>query len=278
MKGTELREVPIPLIEEPGHQLRERISEEGLEELKSSMAKRGLMQPIKLRRKGERYEIIYGHRRYLAACELRWMKIPAIVVDEGDADTFLDAVHENLHHEDMTPMEEARAAKALMDREGKTLKEVAKMFSKSESWVLARLDLLDMPKELKEAVEVGALSIAAVRELARITDDDARAYYLEYAIKQGATAQLCQFWRGRWEVERVKPSAVAQGEGSQVFQPPPLEVELHCQWCEGSFPISLLNHLRFCPKCTLQLHDARQIAKQEALEESRRSVAVGPAV
>lgn len=260
--------VKMSLIEEPGHQLRAQILEEGLDELKASMGKRGLLQPILLRPKGERFEIKAGHRRYLAAHELGWDSIKAIIRERTDEDTILDAIHENLHREDMTPMEDARAAALIRDREKKSIKEIARMFSKSESWVLSRLDLLEYPEELKKAVDVGALSVSAARELSRITDDAARAYYIEFAIKQGATAQLCAFWRGNWEVQRVVNDPSGNASAAQSLTPPPMVVTLPCYFCDQPIPIHLLNHLRACPICTGSIVEEKAKAEQEAFAKS----------
>lgn len=262
--GAKLKRVKLMEIEEPGHQLREAISEEALEELKESMGKRGLIEPIKLRPKGEKFEIVAGHRRFLSAKDLGWTEISAIIEARTDEETVLDAIHENLHREDMSPIEEARAAKLLQDKEGRTLREVARMFSKSESWVTSRLDLLTMPVEIQKAVDVGAISIQAGRELARVTDDAARAYYLEYAIKQGATAQLCAFWRGRWEVERVVNDPSAMTSGALLLNPPPMEVMMPCFWCEKPTPLKLIEHVRVCPICLSLIGRTKAIMQTEA--------------
>ncbi len=271
--GSRMKLVEIGKIEEPGHQLRQSISQEALDELKESMGRRGLIEPIKLRPKGDRFEIVAGHRRFLAAKDLRWSHIKAIIEVKSDEDTVLDALHENLHREDMSPIEEARAAKMLQEKEGRTLKEVARMFSKSESWVTARVDLLSMPDTIQKAVDVGALSIGGAREIARITDESAQAYYLDYAIKQGATAQLCAFWRGRWEIERVVNDPSAMASGAALLNPPPMEVEMPCSWCEHSIPIRLIQHIRVCPKCLEALMRTKIIMQQEEHERSREASA-----
>lgn len=244
-------------ILEPGHVLREAMGEEALSELKSSMGKRGLIQPIEVRPKDGKYEIVAGHRRFLAAKDLGWHEIKALVKDRTDEDTILDALHENLHREDMSPIEEGRAASLLMGKEGRSLKDIAKMFSKSESWVIGRLDLLEMDAELQEAVDVGALSVGAARELARIVDDASRKYYTDYAIKQGATAQLCAFWRGKWELERVVNDPSGNALAAQMLSGPPMTITLPCWWCNVETDIRLIDHLRVCPGCREALIHAR---------------------
>lgn len=267
MEREELLEVEISQIAEPERPVREKMSEEGLEELSRSLRQVGLINPITLVRRGSGYEIDKGHRRFLAAKSLGWKSIKAIVREGDGNDLTVGRLHENLFKEDMSPVEEGRAVKRLVDEYGYSKKDVGRMCSKSESWIDGRIALLEMPVELQEAVDVGALSVAAARELNGIKDDAARKYHLEYALKTGATAALCAFWRSRWEVERVVNDGTEASAGGQSFTPPPLEVLMRCVWCEEEVPIRLIEHLRVCPKCLVALLQARQIAAQEAFEE-----------
>ena len=261
--------VEMVKIQEPGHRLREKISEEGLEELGKSMVRVGLENAIKLRSTPSGYEIVSGHRRYLAAKDLGWDKIKAIVEDLNDEETNLRAIHENLHREDLSPIEEGRACKALVDEHGYSVKDVAKLCSKSESWVASRLALLEMPRELQEAVDCGALSVSAVRELAAITDDESREYYTEHAIKQGATAQLCSFWRGRWELEKITRGPSSSLPPDAFLHPPPAEACMPCFWCEQDTPIRAIEHLRVCVHCRDIIINAKLVMITDAAREER---------
>lgn len=264
-------EIRMEQILEPSQPVRQRVTEEGLEELSKSMARRGLINAITVRRKGSSFEVVAGNRRYLAAKALGWAKIRSKVKEATDEDARLERIHENLHREDMSPIEEGKAIRAVLDEGGYTKGDVAKMCSKSESWVNGRLDLLGMPEYLQEAVDVGAISVSAARELNAITDDEARRYYVDYAIKQGATAVLCAFWRGRWEVERVTNDPSALGAGAFALGPPPPEPELYCFWCDRSVPIRLLNHIRCCPSCTNYLATVKAEMIIQAREDEKKA-------
>lgn len=261
--------VEMAKIQEPGHRLREKISEEGLEELGKSMAKVGLENAIKLRSRPNGYEIVSGHRRYLAAKGLGWDKIKAIVDDLSDEETNLRAIHENLHKEDLSPIEEGKACQRLIEKFGYKVKEVEKLCSKSASWVGSRLALLEMPPDLQEAVDVGALSVSAVRELAAITDDEAREYYTEHAIKQGATAQLCAYWRGRWELEKITRGSSSSYPPDAFLSAPPVEVCMPCFWCEQDTPIRAIEHIRVCIKCRDMIINTKMLMITEAAREER---------
>lgn len=269
--GQTMQEIAMSLILEPGHQLREKITEEGLEELSRSIAKVGLQNPILVRKKESGYEIVSGHRRFLAVKELGWEKIMAIIKEANDEETRIAAIHENLHREDMSPIEEAGAIKKLLDSGDYSKRDVARMCSKSESWVDSRLSLLDMPTYLKEAVDVGAISVSAARELNAITDDDARKYYSDHAIKSGATRELCAFWRGRWEVEKITRDPSAAGDATFSLNPPPMEPTIPCFWCEKEFPVRIIDHIRVCPRCRMTICEAKSLVHQQTFEESREA-------
>lgn len=271
--GVEVKEVLLKNIVPPGHQLRKAISEEGLEELKSSIGKRGLLQRVRLRPNGEKFEIVWGHRRFLAVEALGWASIPAEVKVSSDSDTLLDSIHENFHREDMSPIEEGAACRRLMDEGGQALEDVAKLVKKSVSWVLSRIDLLDLPQAIQDAVDNGALSIGAGRELGRIVEEDAQAHYLKYAIEQGATQKLCAFWRGRWEVEKIVHGPTTEGERAGMMPVPPMVVTMPCWFCDHEIPISLLNHFRACPKCSEHLTLEKGKTRQAEFE-ARQSAGI----
>jgi len=273
-EGLELSIIPMDMISEPTHQLRQKITEEGLEELKRSMARQGLINPITVRRKENAYEIVSGHRRYLAAKELAWPSIRAIVVDRTDEEMRLEAIHENLHREDLSPVEESRQVGILHGEFGYPIKEIARITSKSVSWVSSRLDMLDWPSNILEAVDVGAISVSAAKELVAIHDDDSRNYYLDHAIKSGATRELCAFWRGRWEVEKITRDPSAQGDATFSISPPPMEPLLHCFWCNTETPIRLLDHLRFCPECIKFMVESKKQYEWELFKTSQASAEI----
>ena len=269
IESRELVLVPLSQIKEPSEPVRQKMTEEGLEELKKSIAKRGLLSPISLRKKDQGFEIGEGHRRFLAVKELGWSEIPALVGDRSDDDVNLDRIHENLHREDMSPVEEGKQIKMLHDKFSYTIKEISRLCSKSESWVLSRLDLNEWPDYLLEAIDVGALSVSAARELNAITDDESRRYYTDHAIKSGATRELCAFWRGRWELEKITHDPSSDGHATFDINPPPMEPEIPCNWCDRQYPIRIINHLRVCPECTEALMKGKAIMRQQEHDESR---------
>jgi len=271
----ELLTIPMDTISEPSHQLRQKITEEGLEELKRSMAREGLINPITVRRKDQLYEIVAGHRRYLAAKELRWKEINAIITDADDEKTRLLSIHENFHREDLSPVEESRQVGILQGEFGYAIKEIARITSKSVSWVSSRLDMLEWPNNILEAVDVGAISVSAAKELVAITDDDARNYYLDHAIKSGATRELCAFWFRNWEVQKITRDPRVPGDATFSINPPPMEPTIPCFLCGEETPIKLIDHLRVCPTCGPVMIQAKKMYDLERFKASTASGGTG---
>ncbi|MFL0355178.1 ParB/RepB/Spo0J family partition protein [Erythrobacter sp. GH1-10] len=151
---------------------RKHFDEEALEELAASIAKRGVIQPIIVRPRGNgQYQLVAGERRWRAAQKARLHDIPALVRELEDREVMALALIENLQREDLNPVEEARAYQRLADDEGMTQAEIARMVEKSRSHVANFQRLLNLPEAVLDLVESGKLSMGHARAL--IGQDDA---------------------------------------------------------------------------------------------------------
>lgn len=191
-------------IREPAHQLRETIDPEQLGELADSMAAEGLHQPIGLRGPLDdgAFEIIWGHRRFLAARLLQWKQIEAKTYP-ADYDPLLAAVSENLQRENLSPMDEARAVKRFIDR-GQSQAAIARLFRRSQSWIHERIELLELPAELQGAVHERALSMGVARVLAQIDHEAYRAELIKEAQRSGANLNTVEVWRAHYMADRER--------------------------------------------------------------------------
>ncbi len=161
-----LAQLAISSIEPLPGQPRQNFDEEALEELASSIAMRGVIQPIIVRPRGNgKYQLIAGERRWRAAQKARLHEIPALVRDLDDTDTMALALIENLQREDLGPIEEARAYQKLADKQDMTQADIAKMVEKSRSHVANLMRLLNLPDDVLELVESGKLSMGHARAM-----------------------------------------------------------------------------------------------------------------
>ncbi|MEZ5681041.1 MAG: ParB/RepB/Spo0J family partition protein [Erythrobacter sp.] len=161
-----LASIPVADIRPLPGQPRTHFREEALDELASSIAARGVIQPIIVRPLGGgRYELVAGERRWRAAQRARLHEIPAVVRELDQREVMALALIENLQREDLNPLEEARAYQKLADDEGMTQAEIAKLVDKSRSHVANFQRLLALPEDVLALLADGALSMGHARAL-----------------------------------------------------------------------------------------------------------------
>ena len=158
-------EIPIDLIDPSSLQPRTVFDEAKLAELAQSINANGVVQPLLLRRKGPRYELIAGERRWRAAQLAGLSKVPAVIRSVSDDKVLELALIENIQREDLNPIEEARAYKKLIDTVGLTQETVAERVGRDRSYVTNYLRLLKLPNDLQDLLQRGKLSTGHARAL-----------------------------------------------------------------------------------------------------------------
>lgn len=165
--------VPIEFIRPGRHQPRHKIDEEPVKELAQSIAEKGILQPILVRRDPGRpnaYEIIAGERRWRAAQLAGLHEVPAIVKDLSDSEALEIALIENLQRQDLSPLEEAEGYRRLMEEFSHTQEQLAKTVGKSRSHVANMMRLLGLPEPVKQLLEAGQLTAGHARALLNAPD------------------------------------------------------------------------------------------------------------
>lgn len=178
----------------PGNNDRTTFEQAALDQLAASIRDHGLLQPISLRpvraRKGTRYEIVAGERRFRAMTEvLGWTEVPAIVEKRTAREASALMLTENMARVDLNPIEEARAYAARIDA-GEDIATIAAWAGVAEFRVAWRLDLLKLADRFQEAVECGVLPIGAARQMASL---DANRQQLAWAFFQRHNPTPSQF-------------------------------------------------------------------------------------
>ena len=158
-------EVPLGLIDPSGLQPRSVFDDAKLDELAKSISANGVVQPVLLRRKGNRFELIAGERRWRAAERAGLTKIPALVRDVSDEKLLEIALIENIQREDLNPIEEARAYKKLIETLGLTQETVALRVGRDRSYVTNYLRLLRLPEDIQDLLQTGRISTGHARTL-----------------------------------------------------------------------------------------------------------------
>jgi ParB family chromosome partitioning protein len=164
--GGQLRELPIATIVANTYQPRDHFDEEALVSLSASIRAVGVLQPILVRQTGdESFELIAGERRWRAAKRAGLQTIPAIVRPVEDGDSLEQALVENLHREDLSPLEEAAAYQRLMEEFSMTQDQVATRVGRSRSSVANTLRLLQLPASIQRLLRDGRLTAGHARAL-----------------------------------------------------------------------------------------------------------------
>lgn len=183
-----IRTIAIEKIHRNERQPREYFDPTALQELADSIARYGLISPIEVRRDQEKggYEIVSGERRWRAHQLAGLTQIKASIVDDKLAtdtlEMFKRSVSENINRADMTPLEEARAFRRILDEEdGSTPADVAKEFGKSVQFVNLRLALLNLTEEVQKHVNSGAIGTQAAVQIAALTAANQAAVMRKWA-------------------------------------------------------------------------------------------------
>ena len=178
----QVQNLPLEDVLPNRFQPRIKFSEESIEELANSIREHGVIQPIVVRRIGDKYEIIAGERRYKASQLAGKDTIPAIITNLDDNDSAEIALLENIQRENLTPIEEAISYKKILDM-GYTQEALAKKIGNTQSTIANKVRLLNLTDEVQEALLENKISERHARSLLRVTDPTLQVLMLGQIIK-----------------------------------------------------------------------------------------------
>ena len=170
-------------------QPRKTFDEDKLAELADSIRQNGVLQPILVRRKGQKYEIVAGERRYQASKLAGLKEIPAVVREIDDDKVFQLALIENLQRSDLSPIEEAKGYKQLLTSQSLTQEELAKILSKSRSTIANTLRLMDLPVEVQHMMEQGLLTAGHARAILAVPSEEGRIKLAKKVVTESLTVR-----------------------------------------------------------------------------------------
>lgn len=170
LDSQQIVQIELELIVPRPGQPRSKFNEESIIELAQSIKSHGLLQPILLRPRGNKYEIIAGERRFRAAKQAGLGAMPAIVRSLKDREAAEISLIENIQRDDLTAVEEARAYRHLMNNYNYTQERVAEIIGKSRAHVANTMRILSLPEEILEMIEAGQLTAGHARTLLALPD------------------------------------------------------------------------------------------------------------
>lgn len=198
--------LPLSQITTNPDQPRKSFDETALNELADSIKQNGVLQPILVRKKGQKYEIVAGERRYQASKLAKVKEIPVIIKDIDDDQVFQIALIENLQRADLTPLEEAKGYKQLIDSHNLTQEALAKVLSKSRSAIANTLRLMDLPVEVQDMMEQGMLTAGHARAILAVPSEEARIKLAQKVVQENLTVRQTENLAPLFSVERGEVS------------------------------------------------------------------------
>ena len=160
-----------------------------IDDLMASIKEKGLMQPIMVRRKGHKYEIIAGERRYRACKKLELKKIPVIIKDATDVETLELALIENIQRENLNLIEKAKAYKELIEEFGLTHQDLSKRIGQERSTVTNTIRLLSLPDIIQEKIGEGAISFGHSKVLLSLETPAEQLNMCERILKESLSVR-----------------------------------------------------------------------------------------
>ena len=206
-------EIALEEIKKNPYQPRTYFNEEKLNELKESIEKNGLLQPIIVKKAVKGYYIIAGERRYRAFELLDRKEIPAIIKEMTDEEMMVFAVLENLQREDLSALEESESYKNLMDKMSLTQEELAKKLGKSRPYIANSLRLLKLPTEIKNKLEQGVISTAHARTLLSLKTKKAMEEVCVLVVKRKMSVRELE----EYVAKLLKPREVRKTKAKDIF-------------------------------------------------------------
>ena len=191
VEGTP-QEVAVKDIVANPYQPRKTFDEEKLQELAASIKEYGVVQPLVVRKKGKRYELVAGERRLRASKLAGLKKVPVVLKEYDEAEMMEIALIENIQRHDLNAIEEAQGIKRLMDECKLTQEQVAVKVGRSRTAVANILRLLNLAQEVQDLISQNLLSMGQAKQISTLRSEEEQILVAKSAVEQGWTARTTE--------------------------------------------------------------------------------------
>lgn len=269
--SAKLKLLSIDSIDDPERPVRKDLSPESVADLVASIKQVGIIEPLVVKPKGKRWEVIAGHRRLVASGIAKLARVPCYIVKASKEQTELLKLHENLYRADVDPSDEAEHFKYMIEEHKQSPTAIAKLIGRSESYVSSRLAIFNYRPELRHALDNGHIKFSVAREFNRMKDPKKMREYLKYATLNGITPKLARKWvvdHNRLIGGGETPSPLRGDESSQSEQ---IEHTSTCVYCQQSIKLAEANVVYIHNHC-LKKADKPVASKPEDAEPNLTAV------
>jgi len=253
-------EIELFKLCEPAYQLRSAIDDSALKELVESVSALGVIEPLVVAPAGDGYEIVAGHRRFLAAKRAGLKTVPCVIIDSDANKADVIKLHENLFREDLSVLDEARLFAYMRDTLHISENEIARRIKKSDNYVHQRMSLLNATDELQEALDKKQITFTVARELSKIDDETAQREFVRAAVAGGCSDLTARMWRQQYEAQKLADETPRVSVHSFATPQAAQEYKFKCEMCEQKVSYAEVKSLTVCAAC----YAALQAAKEEA--------------
>jgi len=256
-------ELTVDQILPPAVPLREELDAAAFAELVADIKARGLLQPVVVTEEDGQYRLVAGYRRWRAAMEAHLVTIPCVVQDFTRLGAAAATIVENLHREDISPLDEARKFAELEDEYNLSAEEIGQLIGKSVTYVTSRLSLLRAPQDLQDALRAGQINFSTARELMRCPYDVERQWLLGHASNRAVSAETVRHWvdEANARHERMPEGTAPTSEQLSTEGPP--EIMAACEFHRGEVPLNATLAFRVCQPCYNILVEIRERLEKE---------------
>lgn len=253
IKKDEFQDIEVENISPPRKQDRLEIDQSQIEELAQSILEIGLLSPIEVVKTEDGYEIVFGHRRWLAHKVLKKEYIKARVIELNENDIKIRRATENIGRANLTPLEEGLIYTEMVEGLKYTTTQISKKFGRGEGRIRRHIALTKMPIKIRDAVHFKRIKIGVAEELWRCIDNGHREYLLELSIEHGVTVQVVRKWVTDYN-RQVKQGNTDIGDGGGEYKQMETQPTYYpCDLCNGPEDISKQKTMRMCQTCYVKL-------------------------
>lgn len=217
--GERIQSLPLSRIIPSPLQPRTEFRSEHLSELVESIRERGIIQPLIVRKVGDKYELIAGERRWRAATELKLPEAPVIVREASDREVLELALIENLQREDLNPIEEAMAYERLHRDFNLTQDDISKRVGKSRASIANAMRLLDLHPDIQILLKQGTISVGHAKVLLSIKSHEEQKLLADMIIRQGASVRVAEKLAAQHQAKSGKPATRRSGSSEPELSP-----------------------------------------------------------